>query len=177
MNPQAHAKTPSGARTVAELMCTALYAVTEDESVLIAWELLERSGYRHLPVVRSDGRCTGLLDRADLAVACAAPTTTLSRTTVRELIQGHRPAQVHPGDTLHRAAVVLSLTGVDALVVADEHGRLAGLVTACDLVAAFAGRQPVRWTGPVERPAPSGGPHLLLPGLPPHRQERRTGVP
>jgi CBS domain-containing protein len=176
MQPPARTETPPGERPVADLMSTVLYAVTEDEDVLVAWELLERSGCRHLPVVRPDGCCTGLLDRADLAVACARPATALSGTTVRELLQGRRPAQVHPGDTVQRAAVVLSLAGVDALVVAAERGRLVGLVTAADLVAAFAGRQPTRWTAPADGP-PSGGPHLLLPGLPPHRQARRTGVP
>jgi len=54
-------------------MSTVLYAVTEDEGALVAGELLERSGCRHLPLVRADSRCAGLLDRADLAVACARP--------------------------------------------------------------------------------------------------------
>ncbi|MGW3039965.1 CBS domain-containing protein [Kitasatospora sp. NPDC001159] len=177
MEPPTRTERPPAERPVAEVMCTVLYAVTEDESVLVAWEVLERSGYRHLPVVRADGRCTGLLDRADLAVACATPATALTRSTVRELSQGRRPSQVHPDDTVNRAAVVLSLAGVDALVVADERGRLVGLVTACDLVAAFADRQPDRWTVTAEASTPSARPHLRLPGLPPRREERRTGVP
>ncbi|MEV8093323.1 CBS domain-containing protein [Kitasatospora sp. NPDC085879] len=176
MEPPPRVETPPGERLVADVMRTALYAVTEEESVLVAWELLERSGGRHLPVVRVDGRCAGLLDKADLAIACAQPATALSRTTVRELLRGRRPAQVHPGDTLHRAAVVLSLAGADALVVAAERGILVGLVTAGDVVAAFAGQQPAAWTAPADGP-PGGGPHVLLPGLPPRRQERRTGVP
>lgn len=175
MEPLTPDEAPPGERPVAEVMSTVLYAVAEDEGVLVAWEHLERSGCRHLPIVRADGRCAGLLDRADLAVACAAPATALSGTTVRDLPQSRRPAVVHPGDTLYRAAVVLSLAGVDALLVTRDRGRLVGLVTASDLVAAFAGRQPARWTvapeGPLEEP------RLLLPGLPPHRPQRRTGVP
>ncbi|MEV6211865.1 CBS domain-containing protein [Kitasatospora sp. NPDC051914] len=175
MEPPMQDEVPFDERPVAEVMSTVLYAVTEDEGVLAAWEHLERSGRRHLPVVRADGRCTGLLDRADLAVACAAPATALSGTTVNDLPQGRRPAVVHPGDTLHRAAVVLTVAGVDALVVTGDRGRLVGLVTASDLVAAFTGRQPARRTvapeGPQEQPC------LLLPRFPPHRPERRTGVP
>ncbi|MEU9045717.1 CBS domain-containing protein [Kitasatospora sp. NPDC048343] len=110
-------------------------------------------------------------------MACAAPATALTGTTVSDLPQGRRPgpAVVHPGDTLHRAAVVLSLAGVDALVVSGDRGRLVGLVTASDLVAAFAGRQPARWM--IVPEGRQEEPHLLLPGRPPHRPERRTGVP
>ncbi|GAA1111013.1 hypothetical protein GCM10009663_60500 [Kitasatospora arboriphila] len=139
-----------------------------------------------LPPAAGDGEFGGLcglvlpfgflLDKADLAIACAQPATALSRTTVRELLRGRRPAQVHPGDTLHRSAVVLSLAGADALVVAAERGIPVGLVTAGDVVAAFAGQKPAAWTAPADGP-PGGGPHVLLPGLPPRRQERRTGVP
>ncbi|MGW2376521.1 CBS domain-containing protein [Kitasatospora sp. NPDC001683] len=146
MEPPPRAQTPSGEQLVGEVMCTALCAVTEDESVLVAWELLERSGYRHLPVVRADGRCAGLLDRADLAVACAAPATVLSGTTVRELSQGRRPAQVHPGDTLHRAAVVLGLSGVDALVsTAWPEAVTLGLIRS----SSFS--WPCSWRSPVTR--------------------------
>lgn len=57
---------------VRSLMDTAPYSVGEDETLLMAWEVLERSGQRALPVVRADGCCAGVLDRAELAVACAA---------------------------------------------------------------------------------------------------------
>lgn len=56
------------ARTVADVMRTAAVTIAVEETVLVAWELLERSGSRHLSVVHPDGRCAGLLDRADMAV-------------------------------------------------------------------------------------------------------------
>jgi CBS domain-containing protein len=70
MEPLTRGAVPSGERSVAEVMSTVLYAVAEDEGVLVAWEHLERSGCRHLPVLRADGRCVGLLDRADQALSC-----------------------------------------------------------------------------------------------------------
>ncbi|MEU2133524.1 CBS domain-containing protein [Streptomyces sp. NPDC018352] len=80
------------ARTVAAVMRTAAVTIDIDETVLVAWELLERSGSRYLPVVHSDGRCVGLLDRADMAVVCAAPAVSLSGLRVGDLHPAHRSA-------------------------------------------------------------------------------------
>jgi CBS-domain-containing membrane protein len=61
---------------------------------------------------------------------------------------------------------------VDALPVTDPHGRLTGLLTAQDYVAAAAA--PHRRTGPAEQ-----APYVqaTLPGLPPRRRERGSGIP
>ncbi|GAB2964132.1 HPP family protein [Streptomyces heilongjiangensis] len=161
------------ARTVADVMRTAVVTIAVDETVLVAWELLERYGSRHLPVVRQDGRCAGLLDRADVAVACAAPAASLSRLRVDELLPAHRPALVHAEQTVRRAADLMSCTEADALPVLEEDGRLAGVLTAADIVAALAGR-PVRKEPADARPQP---PSTVLPGLPPRRGYRGTAVP
>ncbi|WP_327315794.1 CBS domain-containing protein [Streptomyces sp. NBC_01235] len=162
------------ARTVAVVMRTAVVTVTVDETVLVAWELLERSGSRHLPVVRPDGRCAGLLNRADVAVACAAPAASLSGLRVGDLLRGHRPpALVHVEQTVRHAADLMSCTEVDALPVLEEDGRLAGVLTAFDVVAALSGR-PVRKEPAETRPQ---APPTVLPGLPPRRGNRGTAVP
>lgn len=159
-------------RTVAAVMRTAVVTVAVDETVLVAWELLERSGSRHLPVVRQDGCCAGLLDRADVAVACAAPATSLSGLRVGDLLPGHRPALVHVEETVRHAADLMSYTEADTLPVLQEDGRLAGVLTAADIVAALVGRR-VR-KEPTEM---SQVPSTVLPGLPPHRGYRGTAVP
>ncbi|GGT00873.1 CBS domain-containing protein [Streptomyces chromofuscus] len=161
------------ARTVADVMRTAVAAITVDETVLVAWELLERSGSRHLPVVRPDGRCAGLLDRADVAVACAAPAASLSGLRVHDLLPGHGPALVHAEQTVRHAADLMTYTETDALLVLDEDGRLAGVLTAADIVAALAGRPAQK--EPVDtRPQ---APPTVLPGPPPRRSYRGTAVP
>ncbi|MET9847311.1 HPP family protein [Streptomyces ossamyceticus] len=161
------------ARAVAAVMRTAAVTISVDETVLVAWELLERSGSRHLPAVHADGRCAGLLDRADVAVACAAPAASLSALRVNELLSGHRPALVHVEETVRHAADLMSRTEVDALPVLDEDGRLAGVLTAADIVAALAGH-PVRKEPADTRPR---APSTVLPGLPPRRGYRGTAVP
>ncbi|WP_367325800.1 HPP family protein [Streptomyces sp. HUAS ZL42] len=170
---EAHDEQDVLGRTVAVVMRTAVVTIAVDETVLVAWELLERSGSRHLPVVHPDGRCAGLLDRADVAVACAAPATTLTGLRVDELLPGHRPALVQAEQTVRHAADLMSYTDTDALPVLAEDGRLAGVLTATDIVAALAGR-PVQKEPADTRPQ---APPTVLPGLPPRRGYRGTAVP
>ncbi|MER7466749.1 CBS domain-containing protein [Streptomyces sp. NPDC097981] len=160
------------ARTVAAVMRPAAVTVDAGETVLVAWELLQRSGSRHLPVVRPDGRCVGLLDRADVAVACAAPAVSLSVLRVDELLRGHGPALVRVEQTVRHAVDLMTYTEADALPVLAEDGRLAGVLTAADIVAVLAGH-PVR-EGPADRrpQVPT-----VLPGLPHRRDYRGTAVP
>ncbi|MFF2518057.1 HPP family protein [Streptomyces sp. NPDC058086] len=158
--------------SVGALMNEAPYSISEDETPLMAWEVVERSGQRHLPVVRQDGCCAGVLDRAELAVACADPAVTLSCRTVRDLVHGRRTVTVHPETSTLRAAAVMTEEDMDALPVTDPHGRLTGLLTAQDYVAAAAGLH--EHTGPAQE-----APHAraTLPGLPPRRREREHGIP
>ncbi|MFJ9867537.1 HPP family protein [Streptomyces sp. NPDC101165] len=156
--------------SVGALMGDVPYSISEDETLLLAWEVVERSGQRHLPVVRQDGCCAGVLDRAELAVACAEPAATLSRRKVRDLVRGRRTVTVHPEESTRHAAAVMVEEDMDALPVTDPHGRLTGLLTARDYVASAAGLH--SRAGPVGQvPA-----RVTLPGLPPRREAREHGI-
>ncbi|MFD8262418.1 HPP family protein [Streptomyces griseoluteus] len=154
------------------MMNRAPYSIDEDETLLMAWEVVERSGQCHLPVIRQDGGCAGVLDRAELAVACAAPAVTLSRRKVRDLVHGCRTVTVHPETSMLHAAAVMAEEQLDALPVTDPHGRLTGLLTARDYVAAAAGLPP--HTGQAREAS-----HIraTLPGLSPRRREPEHGIP
>ncbi|MFF6772887.1 HPP family protein [Streptomyces sp. NPDC012637] len=160
------------ARTVGAVMGPAVVTVDVGETVLVAWELLQRSGSRHLPVVRSDGRCAGLLERADVAVACGAPAVSLAELRVDELLRGHGPALVHVEQTVRHAVDLMTYTGSDALPVLAEDGRLAGVLTATDIVSALAGH-PVPHE-PADRRPRAG---TVLPGLPSRPGYRGRAVP
>ncbi|URM92577.1 CBS domain-containing protein [Streptomyces sp. MRC013] len=161
-------------RAVRDVMRTSLVTVAAGETVLAAWELLERSNARHLPVVLPDGRCGGLLDRAEVAVACAAPAVSLSRCYARDLVRCHRCVVVHEGDAVGRAVAVMDANGCDAVPVVGDDGTLAGLLAAGDVVAALAGRGPGALPGAGARPP---YPYPVVPGLPPRRDERVSPVP
>ncbi|MEU1405739.1 CBS domain-containing protein [Streptomyces sp. NPDC005728] len=153
---------------VRTLMDTGPYSVSEDETLLMAWEVLERSGQRALPVVRGDGCCAGVLNRAELAVACTG--AALSGGRVRDLVHSRRTARIHPEESLSHAAAVMTEEDTDALPVTDSHGRLVGLLTARDYVAAAAGLQH-RAGAVAEGPA-----RVTLPGLPPEPGAREHGI-
>ncbi|CAL9562258.1 CBS domain-containing protein [Streptomyces sp. enrichment culture] len=157
-------------RAVREVMRTSLVTVAAEETVLAAWELLERSGARHLPVVLPDGRCAGLLERAEVAVVCAAPAVSLSRRYARDLVRCRRCAVVHHGDPVGRAVAVMDANGCDALPVVGDAGTLAGLLTAADVVSALAGRGAEVLPGVGARPP---YPYPVMPGLPPRRDDDR----
>ncbi|MFG2394169.1 HPP family protein [Streptomyces lavendulae] len=160
--------------TVAEVMRTDVVAVAAGETVLMAWELLERTGAHHLPVLLPNGRCSGLLDRVDVAVACSAPAVVLSALDVDTLLSGHRRVAVRAAESVRKAAVAMTDNGCDALAVLGGDGRLVGLLTASDIVAALA-RPPAPGPRTVEgRPI---GPFPLTPGLGPRRDDRVTPVP
>lgn len=152
---------------VTDVMSRALLTVGPDETILMAWEVLNRAGFHHLPVVAPDGRCLGVLSASELAIACASGSA-LNRRLVATMLHGRRKAHVTVGDTARRAAEVMTADRSDAISVTDKHGVLVGLVTARDLVAAVAGTRT-----PDPRPA-DHGPMLfrLEPSIPPGRPAR-----
>jgi CBS domain-containing protein len=150
------------------MMRTAFHAIAEAETPLVAWELLERTGYHHLAVVRTDGRCSGVLERADLAVFCAAPACTLSRVRVADVPRPSRTVRVHADTTLADAARAMCRAAADAVPVTDDEGRVIGLLTARDLVAALAGEPAL---------PRSAGTAPFMAGLRPRPPEAGTEMP
>ncbi|MET9885619.1 CBS domain-containing protein [Streptomyces sp. NPDC006430] len=178
-HPQAQSRTAGTDTTVmslsvGEIMRTDVVAVAADETVLMAWELLERTGAAHLPVLLPDGRCSGLLDRCDIAVACSQPAVGLSAQDVSTLVAGRRWAAVRAEESVRKAAVAMTDNDCDALPVLGSGGRLVGVLTASDVVAAL-----VRHPAPVRRAGEGSpiGPATLTPGLRPRRDERVNPVP
>lgn len=121
------------------VMSPRIVAVTPDAPLDIALRLMASGPVRHLPVL--DGsRCVGVVLEADLvrAVAVGGPGV------VGPLA---RPLPTLPGRARRsRAARVLLDGGVDAVLVTDGE-RLAGIVTATDLVRSLAETLPARRAG------------------------------
>jgi CBS domain-containing protein len=123
------------ALTAADVMSAPPVAVQAHESLLSAWELLDRGRFRHLPVVGSDGRCLSLIDDRAVARELSSPSSARS---VADIM----PSRVHcvlPGTDLQAVAQIMIKEQATAVPVIDVHHRLLGIVTDRDLVALVAG--------------------------------------
>jgi CBS-domain-containing membrane protein len=125
----------AGPLLVDDVMTRLLVTVGPDESLLAAWELLNRGDIHHLPVVSGE-RCVAVVDDRLVAAAIASPLVTRRRRVADVM-----PQRVHcvlPDTPVQRAAEIMRLERATAVPVVDERLRLLGLVTDRDVVAAVA---------------------------------------
>ena len=139
-------------RAVAEVMTTDLLTVAADETVLMAWELMRRGDYHHLPVVTDDGRLVGVLSAEKVAARWRAGGPDANRRPVTDLL-GRWRVTVRPEDRVQAAARVMLQQRLDAVAVTTHDDRLVGLLTARDLIMALAGGPPGDQTGTVPGPS------------------------
>lgn len=91
-------------RTVAELMTRDLLTIAEDESVLMAWELMCQAEVHHLPVTDVEGGFLGVVDAQTLTAAWNATAPRDARRPVTTLLPHRRPAAIRPQATVPEAA-------------------------------------------------------------------------
>ncbi|MEU8120393.1 CBS domain-containing protein [Spirillospora sp. NPDC049024] len=165
------ASPPLEQRTAAELMSRDLLTIAADESVIMAWELMCRAEIHHLPVTDVEGGFLGVLDAQTLTSTWSATAPRDARRPVTDLLPSLPAATVRPSATVADAALAMLESDKDYVAVTDEHGALAGLITARDLISALAGVHR-------EIPARSGGmPSLyrIEPVLPREAPARHPG--
>ena len=134
-------------QTVSSVMSPDPVSVTVDTSLDAALEIMDERGIRHLPVLEK-GALVGVVSDRDLLAATGWLPSRVHANRgpgvaerlpkkVREIMRG--PAEhVAPDRTLAEAATVLLQRGVGCLPVVDG-GRLVGMLTEMDLLAAYAG--------------------------------------
>ncbi|MEU8379356.1 CBS domain-containing protein [Streptosporangium sp. NPDC048865] len=150
--------------TVARVMSRTLVVVDLEESPLLAWEIMRRAGVHHLPVVDGHGCLRGILTREDLTAHWSGGPVEQSHTHVRTLLGDRRRPHTTPDAPLATAAAAMIDAGVDAIGVIGKDQRLAGMMTATDVLRAVAGRL----SEPKEPPELITGMFRLVPVLPSH---------
>ena len=133
-------RVPLEKRTVAEVMTKELLTISDDESVLMAWELMCRAEVHHLPVVDVEGGFLGVVDAKTITAtwdAGAGPYR--ARKPVAALLDDRSRTSVRPGASVPEAARSMLDADRDHIAVIDAHGALVGLLTARDLIAELAG--------------------------------------
>ncbi|MEV4061069.1 CBS domain-containing protein [Nonomuraea dietziae] len=124
-----------------QIMSRVLVAVRPQESPLIAWELMRRAEVHHLPVVE-DGHLVGILSREDIAGSWYGGPDVQSRRQVRVLLSRTPQPHVTPDEKIGRVAAAMLDSSLDAVPVLADGGRLVGMITTHDVLAAVAGRTP-----------------------------------
>jgi CBS domain-containing membrane protein len=138
---------------VADVMSTEVLTVTAEETTLMAWELMRQGGYHHVPVVGSDGHCIGVLDAETMAAAWDGGGPDRMRMPVSTVVGRRPPPRVTVADSVAATARTMLDAQADFVAVTDGEGRLVGLVTARDLVAAVAGQRHRAVPGHMAQPA------------------------
>ncbi len=121
---------------VSTVMSRRVVAIRSDCDLSVAVDTFLASAVRHLVVVDPDRTVRGLLSIEQVLAALGLPGWP-GRVGDQVLVE---PARVRPDDDLQRAAEVMLDALVDAVVVADDTGRVVGLLTWADLVTHVAGR-------------------------------------
>jgi CBS domain-containing protein len=128
--------------TVAEVMTANPLTVTAAATLPQVVELLLQHNIKRLPVVDDAGRLIGLVSRVDILRAFAQPLTAeLQRaapspghlTRVREVMLPNVP-QVHLNIPLADIVTLLVSSVQRRVVVVDDDGRVAGIITDGDLI-------------------------------------------
>jgi acetoin utilization protein AcuB len=134
-------------QTVSSIMTPDPVSVTVDTSLDAALEIMDEGGIRHLPVLEG-GALVGVVSDRDLLAATGWLPSRVHANRgpgvaerlpkkVREIMRG--PAEhVAPGQTLAEATSLLLRHGVGCLPVVDA-GRVGGMLTEMDLLAAYSG--------------------------------------
>ncbi len=104
-------------------------------------ELLRENAFRHVPVMDGE-RPVGMISATDIFKIVYDPDGTDERMTAAILDHEHSISSVMSSDlkvlprsaTVHDAATMLSSGEFGAIVVVDDDGKLAGVVTTVDLI-------------------------------------------
>lgn len=125
---------------VAEIMTREVLTLAEDDTLADARRLMERAAIRHLPVIRG-GVVVGILSHRDLLAASFSlfadvspqeERRVLSRIPVGEVM--HQALVIPPETPVPEAARIMLERKLGCLPVADDEGRLLGIITEADFV-------------------------------------------
>jgi acetoin utilization protein AcuB len=116
-------------------MTRQLITVTPEQSFGEAVGIMANRPYRHILVIRPDGRLAGVISDRDLLRKIAA--TTDWKTKSVEEIMTRKVLTVRPETPLSVAAQEIVARRINCLPVLDEKDKLCGIITSTDLLNAY----------------------------------------
>lgn len=122
---------------IEEIMNKDVKALTPEDTVQDALNLMSKERIRHLPIISSDREVVGLITDRDIKKALPSSTTNgnhneiynvkLSSLMVKNIITGH------PMDFVEEAAVIFYDNKIGCLPIISNH-KLVGIITETDLL-------------------------------------------
>ena len=105
------------------------------------WHAVDRfatTGLHHLVVLGPEDQLVGVLDDRSVLAEWPLDAAGMHHRTIGELLRsqegGRAVPRTHPAVTLRRAGLLMLDLNVDALAVADDYGKVVGIVTSTDLI-------------------------------------------
>jgi CBS domain-containing protein len=143
------------AHAVETAMTRAVVQVADDAPMAEVWALVASYDYNAFPVVAGDGRLVGMITKGD--VLRTARAALADRAVWREPVarrMAHGVLALRPAESLETAVGLMAESGHRSLPVIDAAGRVVGIVSRNDLMAAVAPE-----VGPPGAPAPERAAH------------------
>lgn len=132
VSPELVASTPL---RVEEVMTRTVVTLTADQSFQEALALIASSRFRHLVVVDTAGRLTGVLSDRDLLRFMSRESHWDSATVAS--VMKPQPITARPETLLSTAAAEMLTRRINCLPVVDEEERVCGILTSTDLMRVF----------------------------------------
>jgi CBS domain-containing protein len=131
-------------RPVSQIMQREVVTLTAQDKLDLTQDIMSLGRVRHLPVVDADERVVGIVSHRDLLAAAMSKVLDFDpasrRTFLRSIevaeVMGKDVHTVSPETTLADATALLVRNKIGCLPVVDPNGKLVGLLTDADLLAA-----------------------------------------
>jgi CBS domain-containing protein len=122
-------------------MSSPVEVVHDSTPVGDAYSIMNKHGFRRLPVVDTAGRLLGIVTLGDLREARPSPASTLSIYEMNYLlskltvgsVMTHNPYTVTPDTPIQNAAQIMLARRISGLPVLDNGGAIVGIITESDI--------------------------------------------
>jgi acetoin utilization protein AcuB len=118
---------------VGDWMVRELVTVTAGKTIQYCVDLMKKHSIRHLPVVEQ-GRLIGLVTEGDIRQVLLA--SLIEEIRIPEVMIAN-PITVNPETQIEDAAKIIYYNKIGGLPVVAKDGRLVGIITVADILAAF----------------------------------------
>jgi acetoin utilization protein AcuB len=143
-----------GRNAIRHFMSPAPHTIGADQPLSLAGQLMVEHHLRCLPVLRA-GHAVGLLSERDVQLVAGLPSVNPAHVMVEEAMS--EDVYAVPGDTPFDEVASAIAHRQYAAALVTERGKVTGVLTTIDALAALADGAPAPMTTPPDPPPPAAG--------------------